>query len=332
MRICTVGYPFAPLGPDAVGGAEQVASALDFALVAAGHDSVVIAPEGSVVAGRLRAVPAITYDIDEARSGQYARVRVAIAETDADLIHLHGIDFSQYVPDTGTVLATIHLPPDWYEPEVWQGRAWLNPVSAAQHRACLPSARLLEPVPNGVPVAALDSRHGRRGYALMLGRICPEKGQHLALRAAHAADVSLLIGGVAYPYPSHLAYLANEVTPLLDHRRRLLGAVNFARKRRLLAGARCLLIPSLAAETSSLVAMEAAACGTPVIAFRAGALPETVRDGVTGFIVDDMDGMAEAIGRARDIDPEACRAEARARFDVRDMTARYMALYERLIG
>lgn len=333
MRVLTVAYPFAAMGPDAVGGAEQVASALDFALVAAGHESVVVADARSVVAGRLHPVPSVSGDIDAcARANQHARVREAIAaEPDVNLIHMHGIDFFDYVPDAGPpVLATLHLPPDWYPGAVWRGRAWLNTVSDAQHRACPPSERWVGTIANGVPVAALGALHARRSFALMLGRICPEKGQHLALQAAHAADVALLLAGVTYPYPDHQAYLRDHVRPLLDRRRRLIGPVGFARKRRLVSAARCVLIPSLAAETSSLVAMEAAACGTPVIAFRAGALRETVRDGVTGFVVDDVAGMSRVLRDLASIDPEACRREARARFDVRRMTAEYLALYARL--
>ncbi|NHV87620.1 glycosyltransferase, partial [Escherichia coli] len=84
--------------------------------------------------------------------------------------------------------------------------------------------------------------------------------------------VPLLVAGALYPYPAHVDYFEREVRPLLDATRRFVGPVGFARKRRLLSAARCLLVPSLAAETSSLVAREAAACGTPVVAFPSGAL------------------------------------------------------------
>jgi glycosyltransferase involved in cell wall biosynthesis len=194
-----------------------------------------------------------------------------------------------------------------------------------------PGGGFLPPICNGVDVEALvGCRVTKRGFALMLARLCPEKGVHFALQAAHAADISLLIGGAVFPYPEHLAYFDSEVRPLLDRRRRFLGPVGLARKRRLLAAARCLLAPSLAPETSSLVAMEALASGTPVIAFRAGALAEIVEHGRTGWLVENADEMAAAIARAAEIDPSACRAAARERFSQGRMVRAYFRLYDAL--
>jgi glycosyltransferase involved in cell wall biosynthesis len=204
-------------------------------------------------------------------------------------------------------------------------------VSAAQRRACLPDAALLDPIPNGVPVDQLaQHRHARRRFALMLGRICPEKGQGLALEAAHLAHVPLLLAGELFPYEWHRRYFAAKVAPRLDAMRRWLGPIGFARKRRLLSAARCLLAPSLAPETASLVAMEALACGTPVIAFPAGALAEVVENGRTGFLVHTPAEMAAAIARAGEIDPETCRKTAQARFAQRRMTDAYLHLYLQL--
>ena len=332
LRVLSVAYPFAPVGADAVGGAEQVLSAIDAALVTAGYRSTVIACAGSQTSGELVPIAACI----ENRAGTHCAVRAAIAERigDVDLIHLHGIDFSDYLPPPGpSVLATLHLPPAWYPAEMFapaRPRIWVHGVSASQHADCPASPALLPPIANGVPVEALGAPHRRCGYALTLGRICPEKGQHLALDAAHAAGVTLLVAGEAFAYPAHRDYLEREIRPRLDRRRRWIGPVGFARKRRLLNAARCVLIPSLCAETSSLVAMEAAACGTPVIAFDVGALPETVRHGVTGFIVRDVAGMAAAVAHVGDIDPEDCRAHARAQFDVSRMTDAYLARYREL--
>ncbi len=188
------------------------------------------------------------------------------------------------------------------------------------------------PVNIALMALLIEAADARRGFALMLGRVCPEKGVHHAVEAARLADMPLLIGGEVFGYEAHRRYFEDEVRPRLDARRRFLGPLGFARKRRLLSAARCLLAPSLAPETSSLVAMEAAACGTPVVAFPSGALAEIVEPGRTGFLVQGVAEMARAMREAGAIDPETCRAVARARFSLRGMVERYLGVYETLSG
>ena len=142
----------------------------------------------------------------------------------------------------------------------------------------------------------------------------------------------MLIAGQVFPYDAHMRYFADEIRPRLGPGARFVGAVDFARKRRLLTAARCLLAPSLVAETSSLVAMEAFACGCPVVAFPAGALAEIVEPGVTGFLVADAREMAEAIPACDRLDREACREVARRRFSLDRTVAQYFAVYRRLCG
>ncbi len=341
LIVVSVSYPFAPVGPDAVGGSEQVLTAIDRALVAAGHRSIVVAMAGSSCQGELAAYAAPpagiftseTFAVQRERAG--ATLRSVLAEVGPDVVHMHGLDFHCYLPPPGPpVLATLHLPPNWYPEAAFEPdrpNTWIQCVSATQLGSTWPNSRMLPPISNGVPVDSLGALRRRRcTYALMLSRICPEKGMHLALQAAHAADCALLLGGEVFPYQEHQDYFVNEVRPLLDRRRRWLGPLGFERKRRLLAGARCLLVPSLVPETSSLVAMEAASCGTPVIAFDRGALPEVVEHGRTGYIVEDAVGMAQAIGRVDTIDPQTCREVARARFSLERMTAAYIARYQAL--
>jgi glycosyltransferase involved in cell wall biosynthesis len=248
---------------------------------------------------------------------------------------MHSLDFHAYLPPEGPpVLVTLHLPPDWYPAEVFRPSrpdTWLQCVSASQLRNCPLSPALLPHIENGVPLERFEARVRKRDFAFTLGRICPEKGFHLALDAAGEADVPLIVAGEVFRYRAHEDYFCNEILPRLDgRRRRFIGPVGFARKRRLLAAARCVLVPSLAPETSSLVTMEALACGTPVIAFPSGALPEIVEHGRTGFLVDGPREMAQAIRRAGEIDPAECRAAARERFSAARMIGEYFSLYGRL--
>ena len=338
LNILNVAYPLAPVGPDAVGGAEQILSALDAALVAAGHRSIVVACEGSRVFGTHIPVPYPSGPLTEevraqAQAACRREIASALGQGPIDLVHLHGVDFYAYLPKEAVTLATLHLPMSFYPADAMKAErdnVFMHGVSGRQCADAPSSAKLLAPIPNGVDVSAFRVARRKRDFALVLSRICPEKGIHLALDASIAANASLLIGGQVFPYPSHQFYFDREVAPRLDARRRFLGPLGFARKRRLLCAARCLLVPSLAAETSSLVAMEALASGTPVIAFDAGALPDIVEHGKTGFIVKNADEMALALSEAATIDPHACRKAAEARFDLSVMTRRYLDLYRRL--
>ncbi len=340
LTVLSVGYPFACVGPDAVGGAEQVLSHIDTALAAAGHRSIVVASAGSSTSGRLIATGSprgpITEQERQSTWAEHRRnIERALASCPVDLIHMHGVDFHEYLPPAGAapVLVTLHLPPSWYAPGAFAAArrdVHFNCVSRSQQRDCPAGARLVAPIGNGVPVRALDCRCRKRRFALSLGRICPEKNVHIALDAGRRARLAVIVAGRVFPYEAHERYFREQVAPRLDRERRFIGPLPFGRKRRLLAAARCLLLPTLAPETSSLVAMEALACGTPVVAFPSGALPEIVEHGVTGFLVRDEAEMADAIDACDAIDPERCRAVARERYSVDAMAGKYFDVYAQL--
>jgi glycosyltransferase involved in cell wall biosynthesis len=340
LTILSVGFPLTPVGDDAVGGSEQILTQLDAGLVRHGHRSVVVACEGSTTCGELVASPRWDGELyDGVRQWGQRQHRIAVEEAlrkyPVDLIHMHGLDWHRYLPAPGVpLLATLHLPPSWYPEHVLRMQrpgTYVSCVSRTQRQETwiphLPTAV----VENGVPVDRLSTRIRKRPFVLALGRICPEKGLHLALDAARSADAACILGGEVYRYPAHIEYFERDIRPRLDARRRFLGPVGLARKRRLMAAAQCLLVPSLVPETSSLVAMEAIACGTPVIAFRSGALPEVVEHGRTGFIVDDERQMADAIHAARSLDSEECRHVARTRFSSERMIREYLELYTRIL-
>jgi glycosyltransferase involved in cell wall biosynthesis len=338
LTVLQVAYPLAPVGPDAVGGAEQVIGALDAALVRAGHRSLVLACEGSSSAGTLLPTPHWERFNDAVWPPAHAAHRQAIAEAlrrhAVDVVHFHGVDFAAYLPPPGPpALVTLHLPKHQYagaDPFPNRPRTWYGCVSQSQRRTFPADAPLLDPIPNGVDLSVFRPRGPKRSFALALGRICPEKGFHLALDAAKQADLPLAVGGEVFPYPQHQTYFQKEIQPRLDKHRRFLGPLGLKRKARLLAAACCLVIASQIDETSSLVAMEALASGTPVVAFPAGAVPEIVEDGRTGFLVHSVDAMAAALRRVPALDPHECRRAAEERFPVDRMARRYLDLYCRL--
>jgi glycosyltransferase involved in cell wall biosynthesis len=248
-----------------------------------------------------------------------------------DLVHMHGLDFHDYLPDRGLpVVVTLHLPISWYAAGALCGvgaNVSLVSVSESQARMAARGIRIRRVIPNGIDLRGFHPTERKSNYAVALSRVCPEKGTHLAADAAELAGIELIIAGRVFEYPEHRAYFDSMVRPRLNARIRFIGRVGGAGKAALLAGARCLLISSLAPETSSLAAMEAMASGTPVVAFRSGALSEIVSSGRTGFLVDDVEEMAEAIRRADGIDPGVCRSEAERRFSSDCMFTNYLELY-----
>lgn len=338
LTILSVAYSLATVESGSVGGAEQVLGEIDRALVTGGHQSIVIACEGSRVAGELVATPWPSEPLTSAAfAPAHAAARRAMADVLArrrvDVIHMHGIDFHRYLPPPGVpTLVTLHLPPSWYPAEVFhlqRPHTYLHCVSESQRRACPQGAHILPTIRNGI-TAPPAPRSESRDDVVALGRICPEKGFHIALDAARIANVRMRLAGRVFAYPEHRRYYREQIFPRLDEHRRFVGAVHGRDKWRLLAGARCVLVPSLAPETSSLVAMEAMAIGTPVVAFASGALAEIVEPGVTGYLVHDTSEMADAIDASRAIDRETCRRVARARFSAARMTSRYIARYRAL--
>ena len=235
------------------------------------------------------------------------------------------------------VLATLHLPRHFYPPRYFENippNVSFNCVSLAQAQSFSSLSSLLGVVPNGIMLDRFRPGNGARRGLLWLGRICEEKGPHLALEIAARARQPLCLAGQVYPFSYHHQYFEREIAPRLREipQAMFLPSPTARRKQALLGEARALLITSLVDETSSLAAMEAAASGTPVIAFRRGALPEVVKDGVTGWIVDGVEEAVEAVGKIGEIQPGRCLREAQERFNSKKMAEGYAQLYFKIAG
>jgi glycosyltransferase involved in cell wall biosynthesis len=341
LTVLSVGYPLAKVSENTAGGAEQVLAMLDEALVRHGHRSLVLAPVGSQCHGLL--IPAqIPSGILDHQAKRQARqlfrqlLNRTLEHHSVDLIHMHGLDFSEYLPNASVpVIVTLHLPLSWYNREALRtcdARTVLVCVSNTQARTAPPGVRIERVIANGVDLTRFQPSKKKGSYALAMGRLCPEKGFHLALDAAKQAGATLIIAGKVFDYPEHREYFETQIRPRLNENTRFIGSIGGARKSHLLAGAKCLLVPSLAPETSSLVAMEAMASGTPVIASRTGALEEIVNHGKTGFLVRSAEEMSEAIARVDSIPPDVCRREAEQRFSAETMCAEYLNLYRSVLS
>jgi glycosyltransferase involved in cell wall biosynthesis len=342
-RILLVAYPLLPVSENSAGGAEQVLLALERELHACGHQTVVAAANGSRVSGELFATgePASAPDQFAARDEEQTRRITERLNSRAappfDLIHDMSGGFwghANRVPVP--VLATLHLPRSFYPAEsfsVIPDTVHFNCVSESQLKTFDDLPRLLGHVANGI---ALDRFRlseiplERREYVLWLGRICEEKGTHVALDLAHETGQQIIVAGQVYPFLYHQKYFAREVIPRLKRgktKARFVNSPSFAEKLDLLRNARALLVTSLVDATSSMVVIEAGACGTPVYGFRRGALPEVIADGVNGRLFDAQEELAEALQQEIRISPVRCRQYADEKFSVRPMAERYQRMY-----
>ena len=342
MRVLSVAYPFAAVTEATPGGAEQILLKLVQKLNSLGHDCGVVAADGSQTAGRLWEGPATDGVIDEVkRECVYEQYRQtldrAITEFKPDVIHCHGLDFNKYIDETiaAPVLATLHLPVKWYDAAAFEPKdnIFFNCVSRHQYFTCGPCEQNLGYIENGVEFCEPNlERVSKRNYVLCLGRICPEKGYHLAIDAAQMAGVDLILAGKLFGYPAHQRYYFEQICPRLKRAGvKFIESVGGSVKAELIRNAKCVCVPSLVEETSGLAAMEAMAAGTPVVAFGAGALVEIIEHGRTGYIVGDEYEMARAIMICEDIDPRACIELAKARFSLDRMAAEYVGLYENIV-
>ena len=198
-------------------------------------------------------------------------------------------------------------------------------------RAPLGGANWLGTVYHGLPADMFRPSFEPGSYLAFLGRLTAEKGPEAAIRIARAAGMPLRIA--AKVPRGERGYFKERLEPQIDGDQvRLTGEVNDKAKERFLAAASALLFPIDWPEPFGLVMIEAMACGTPVIAFRSGSVPEVVDDGVTGFVVDGEAEAVEAVRRLGELDRRQVRAHFEQRFTAKRMAEEYFRHYEMLVG
>lgn len=279
--------------------------------------------------------PPVECDAFENREREHSDAIVAFcAQRPFTLLHDKSGHFWRHAARINIpVLATLHLPRSFYPDELFHSipaNVYFNCVSGSQAESFRGLPKLLGVVPNGIALDRFSFQPAKDDYLLWMGRICPEKGTHLALDVARELGLKIILAGAVYPFSWHQQYFDREVRPRLQQAGAMAEFVeppSFQRKLNLLSHAKAVLIPTLAPETSSLVAMEAMACGTPVVAFGNGALPEVVAHGTTGFIVNDVAEMAAATRAVGVISSEKCRAHVEANFTAARMADGYERLY-----
>jgi len=209
-------------------------------------------------------------------------------------------------------------------------RHWFVAISESQRSMAPENLRWAGVVYNGIPMDRYPLRQDKDDFLFFLGRADEEKAPHLAILAARQAGRRLVLCATT-KNERERAYWASEVEPILGEDVEVRGEVSAGEKVELLGRAAALLFPIQWAEPFGLVMTEAMACGTPVVAWRDGSVPEVVADGVTGFVVGSVEEMAAAVGRVGELDPRVLRARVEERFSAEAMVTGYERAYERAV-
>jgi glycosyltransferase involved in cell wall biosynthesis len=340
MRIAQVAPPFETIPPTLYGGTERVVSLLTEELVRRGHEVTLFASGDSMTSARL--IPTVDTALwrqTEVRNELvYWTITVGevyrrAARGEFDVVHSH-LDFLAFgsaelvgTPTITTLHGRLDLP-HWPMVAASYADTPLASISFAQRRP-IPDANWVGTVYHGLPANAYAFHPHHGEYLLFLGRISPEKRVDRAVEIARRTGMRLKIA--AKIGERDHGYFDERIAPLLeDPLVEFVGEVGESEKDELLGNAYALLFPIDWPEPFGLVLIEAMACGTPVIAYRSGSVPEVITDGVNGFIVDDIDGAVEAVGRLDELDRAEVRATFEDRFSAERMARDYVRLYEEL--
>ncbi|WP_439375303.1 glycosyltransferase family 4 protein [Bradyrhizobium sp. PMVTL-01] len=340
MRIAQLAPLAESVPPKLYGGTERVVAWLVDELVRRGHDVTLFASGDSRTTGKLHAVWPRALRLGRKGadpSAACAMLMEAIAKRarEFDVIHAH-IDWLHLpllsrlgVPFLTTLHGRLDLPG---LPDLVRQFPDASFVSISDHqRLPLPDAKWSGTIQHGLPSELLRPFHEEGSYLAFLGRLTADKGPEDAIRIARAARMPLRI---AAKLPrAETAYFKKHLEPQIDGETiQLVGEVDDAKKQPFLAGAAALLFPIDWPEPFGLVMIEAMACGTPVIAYRSGSVPEVIDHGLTGFIVENEEQAVTAVGELRKLDRRRVRARFEERFTARRMARQYEDRYRELVA
>jgi glycosyltransferase involved in cell wall biosynthesis len=338
MKIAQVAPLYESCPPQLYGGTERVVSYLTEELVRQGHEVTLFASGDSQTAAALRAPCERALRLDPQCSDPLAYHlislhRVLQAADAFDIVHFHTdyLHFPLFAGHLGQTLTTLHgrldLP---HLPAILREFAMMPLVSISNaQRAPVPWANWQATVYHGLPSNLYNRGCGDGGYLAFIGRICPEKRPDWAIEIARRAGMPLTIAAKVDKVDR--TYYKTRIKPLLkDPLVEFIGEIGDGEKAAFLGDAAVLLFPVDWPEPFGLALIEAMANGTPVIAFRRGAVAEIVEDGITGLIVDTLDEAVDAVPRARALDRAAIRRHFEARYSVERMARDYLELYDAL--
>lgn len=337
MRIAQVAPLFISVPPKLSGGTERVVSYLTEELVAQGHDVTLFASGDSETSAKLVSVcPKALWQVenDVEPEPHYKRMMELVFEDVSrfDVIHFHmeSLQFPLLRSQPCPNVTTWHMAlGPWRKPLFDEYKPPLVSVSNNQRLPIL-EANWQATIYHGLPRDLHTFRKGPGDYLAFIGRASFSKRLDRAIRIACQAKMKLKVAGQINRLDKHFK---QDIEPLLDEARdwvEFIGEVGGSEKEEFLGNAHALLFPIGWPEPFGLVMIEALACGTPVIAWRKGSVPEVIDDGRTGFIVESVDEAAQAVARVSGLNRETCRQVFEERFDAARMTHEYVEVYQRL--
>jgi glycosyltransferase involved in cell wall biosynthesis len=339
MHIAQIAPLTEAIPPRLYGGTERVVSWLTEELIALGHEVTLFASGDSVTSAKLEAVWPRALRLDGAVRDPNAlhmlmleRVRQRAADFDFMHCHLDYYPFSLFARQPTPFVTTLHGRLDLPEHQPVFDTFSTVPVvsiSNAQRRP-LPQAGWVRTVHHGLPADLLTPRPIQPHYFGFLGRIAPEKGVDRAIRIAQHCGVPLKIAAKVDKVDRE--YFDAQIQPMINSGGvEYIGEISDKEKSEFLSGALVLLLPIDWPEPFGLVMIEAMACGTPVIAFNRGSAPEIIDEGLTGFVVEDVNGAIGAVDRLGHLSRAKIRQRFEERFTARRMAQDYLAVYRTLM-
>jgi glycosyltransferase involved in cell wall biosynthesis len=342
LRIAQVAPLYESVPPKLYGGTERVVSYLTEELVRQGHDVTLFASGDSVTRAKLVAPCPRALRLDEESVDQIAPHILMLEQVYRvpgrfDIIHFHcdylhfPLSRRQNCPHVTTLHGRLDIPE---LPALYREYAEVPVVSISDaQRAPLPWCNWRGTVYHGLPEDLHTLRERPGDYLAFLGRISPEKGLDQAIEIAKRVGMKLKVAAkVAQP---DRAYFQHEIRPLLQEASSLVefvGEIGGKDKDEFLGNAHALLFPINWPEPFGLVMIEAMACGTPVIAYARGSVPEVMDDGVTGFVVRGLDEAVAAVRRVASLSRRRCRQVFERRFSAARMAGDYLKVYRRLLA
>jgi len=340
MRIAQISPLFEAVPPKLYGGTERVVSWITEELVEMGHEVTLFASGDSVTSAQLEAfwpkalrLDGSVRDANALHLLMLEHIRRQAKDFDFLHFHLDYYPFSLFLRQPTPFVTTWHGRLDLPEHQPLFDTfptAPLVSISDAQRRP-VPQGNWVRTVHHGLPERLLTPQPVKPSYLAFLGRIAPEKAVDRAIRIARRCGIPLKIAAKVDPMDRD--YFAEEIEPLLrEPGIEYIGEINDREKPEFLSGAIALLLPIEWPEPFGLVMIEAMACGTPVVGFHAGSVPEVVEDGLTGYVVKDETGAVAAVGRIGEISRERVRRRFEERFTARRMVQDYLEVYRSLMG